>query len=657
MSAPAHPPPVAQRVLRWLDRTSLGIVLLPLLGSVVCVLVEKFATMKHLRAFTFIAASLRRPPALHLSEAFALYRADLLWGFVLLPLIFCLLTLWMAPRARVLAATFVACMVQVLIVLEVLSFITTGAFSSLALMWFAAQWAITNHNASFYPHPLAAAVLVLADFAFAGVLMAIALAALRRNVRWINRSVLAVLAVGAGLAAIAYMPRVAPMPWSHSLLQMTLYPALLQDHSDARLDALTPPQLEKNYRALAHVSAPETTPNTGKAANDNVLFFVMESMSAEAFDPARDSLSDMPNVRRLRDHSFLLERDYTSYPLTDDATFSIFTSMYVRMEHGVLSHRVQLPSLVRSLRDDGYQTGFYGFVWDIPTIRDSDLLASLGFAKIAAPPTTPEDASGGVTFFGPTQYVEHNDQWALHALIADIHNWTAQHQRFAAAYFPEVGHDPYRELDGKADQSILQRGHALAVLQDAWLGKILDELQRDGALDHTIIVITGDHGIRYIAQPGQLYHPYFAFHGTLQDSVLRVPGLIYVPGVLQQSVRISQPTSHIDLAPTVLDLLGVSNGRRLEQGAPVYSPVVSQRRLFLKMDFMGAAGYYYGGSYYSRSAMGIVYKSPKLSFDLGDIVRYDSPEAQKVRGTLQQFDANQTALIGHVLSGHVLAGQ
>jgi len=641
-----------RRLTDWLDRGRLGVVLLPLLGSALCVLVEKFATMKHLRAFTFIAASLRTPPRLSLTEAFSLYRADLLWGFVLLPMAFCLLTLWLAPRARVVAATFVACVVQVVIILEVLSFITTGSFSSLALLWFAAKWAITNHNTSFYPHPVAAAVLVLADFAFAGLLLLIAFAALKRNLRWINRAVLTAFAGGAVVAAVAYMPSVPPMPWSHSLLQMTVYPALFQDHSDARLDAETIPQLLANYRANAKVPIAAPASFTAKAANYNVLVFVMESMAAEAFDPARDSLSDLPNVRRLRDHSFLLQRDFTSYPLTDDATFSIFTGMYLRMEHGVLNHRMQLPSLIRSLRNDGYQTGFYGFVWDMPTIRDSDLLASLGFAKIAAPPTTPEDASGGVTFFGPVSYVERNDRWALHALVADIHTWTAHQQRFAAAYFPEVGHDPYRELDGKADQSIVQRGHALAVLQDAWLGEILDELQRDGALDHTIIVITGDHGIRYIAKPGELYHPYFAFHGTLQDSVLRVPGLIYVPGVLRQPVSITQPTSHVDLAPTVLDLLGVSNGRGLEQGLPVYSPAVSQRRLFLKMDFMGAAGYYDRGSYYSRSAMGIVYKSPMLDFDLGDIVRYDSPEAQTMRGTLEQFDANQTALIGHVLAGH-----
>ncbi len=641
-----------QRMKNWLRNNHLGLVLLPLLGSAVSVLAEKFAAMRHLHAFTFIAASLHAPPHLFLAEKLVLFRADLLWSFLLIPAIFCALTVRLSARTRVYIAAGIAALLQILIVLELLSYLTTGAFSSLALMWFAASWAITNQNTSFYPHPLATTLLVLADFVFIATLCAVALYGLRKNLRALNHAVLVSIAAGAVLAAAAYAPRVSPMPWSHSLLQMAVYPAIFQDGAQSSLNSKSIPQLLASYRQTAHVPPPAATSFTGKAANDNVIVFVMESMAAEAFDPAHDSLADMPNVRRLRDHSFLLDRDYTSYPLTDNAAFSIFTSLYLRMEHGVLHRRVVLPGLIRSLRNDGYQTGFYGFVWDIPSIRDSDLLASLGFAKISAPPTTPSDASGGVTFFGPLNYVDGHDRWALHSMLADIHNWTAHKQRFAAAFFPEIGHDPYRELDGKSDQSILQRGHALAVYQDAWIGAILDELQRDGALDHTIIVLTGDHGVRYVANPGELYHPHFAFHGALEDSVLRVPGLIYVPGVLPQPTHIALPTSHIDLAPTVLDLLGIQQGRTLEQGLPVYSPAIAQRLLFLKMDFMGAAGYWYAGDYYSRSAMGLVYKSPTLNFDLKDMVRYDSPEAQTVRRTLEEQDANQNALISHLLSGN-----
>jgi arylsulfatase A-like enzyme len=104
--------------------------------------------------------------------------------------------------------------------------------------------------------------------------------------------------------------------------------------------------------------------------------------------------------------------------------------------------------------------------------------------------------------------------------------------------------------------SLLQRGHALAVYQDAWLGELLDELQRDGALDNTIILFTSDHGMRWTPgdQEGQVV---LVSEGRLEDIELRVPMLMYVPGVLQHATIIDSPTSHIDITPTLLDLLGI----------------------------------------------------------------------------------------------------
>jgi hypothetical protein len=125
--------------------------------------------------------------------------------------------------------------------------------------------------------------------------------------------------------------------------------------------------------------------------------------------------------------------------------------------------------------------------------------------------------------------------------------------------------------------------------------------------------------------------------------------LIYVPGALQHETIIDTPTSHIDISPTLLDLLGISAGRENEQGLPVYDPEIGQRRLFLQMEMFGATGYYYGGNYYSRSDLGVVYKSPAMDFRDGDMVRFDSQEAEDVRNLIAAQDSNQTALVSSVL--------
>jgi arylsulfatase A-like enzyme len=638
-----------RKIADWLGKSKLGIMLLPLLGSVAYVLFEKLSAMMRCNAFIDMAVALRTPPILHVSEKISLFRADLLCGFVLIPLAFSVLTAWLSPRWRICISIAAAFLIEALVTVELYAYLATGTFSSLRVLWFDLMWLIRSRETAFDTHPAVTLLFWGAGLAFAVLLAAITLVSFRKNSRWLNHAVLATFGLGVAATAIAYIPRVPVMAWSRSLLQMTASPAFFDNEILSGLDGLNTRELVQRYRDAAHAPAPRPTAFTGKAKNYNIVMVVMESMTAQAFDPSRESLNDMPNARRLRDHSFVMGRHYTSYPLTDNAAFSIFTSLYVRWQCGIVDHEIPIPGLIRSLRNEGYETGYYGFVWSIPQRRDDLMLASLGFQKITAARIDPKtDESGQTTFFGRADYVAENDHRGLLALRADIRNWTARKQKFAAAFFPEVGHDPYREMDGGTSMPPLERGHALAVYQDAWLGELIDELQRGGALENTIIVITGDHGMRWTPGPqdGEFV---LVSRGRLEDVKLRVPMLIYVPGALQHETIIDTPTSHIDISPTLLDLLGISAGRENEQGLPVYDPEIGQRRLFLQMEMFGATGYYYGGNYYSRSDLGVVYKSPAMDFRDGDMVRFDSQEAEDVRNLIAAQDSNQTALVSSVL--------
>jgi len=638
-----------QRIADWLRLNKLGISLLPLLGSAACVLVEKLSAMLRCNAFSEMAACLRNPPALHFWEELSLFRADMLFGFVLIPLAFSLLTFWLSSRWRIILSILAAFLVEALVTIELYAYLATGTFSSLRVLWFDLMWLIRSRETAFDTHPAVTLSFWGAGLAFALLLAVITLAAYKKNTRWLNHAVLAAFVTGFVAAAIAYIPSVPVMPWSQALLQMAAAPAFFDNEILSGMDGRSTQQLMQSYREASHVPVSQPTAFTGKAKDYNVVMIVMESMAAQAFDPARDSLADMPNARRFRDQSFVMRQHFTSYPLTDNAAFSIFTSLYVRWQCGIVESPVPIPGLIRSLRSEGYETGYYGFVWSIPQRRDDLMLASLGFQKIAAAHIDPKtDESGQATFFGSAKYVAENDHRGLLALRADIRNWTAHKEKFAAAFFPEIGHDPYRELDGGTSMSPLERGHALAVYQDAWLGELIDELQRAGALDHTIILITGDHGMRWTPGPqeGQFV---LTPRGRLEDIKLRTPMLIYVPGVLQQKTVIDSPTSHIDISPTLLDLLGIFSGRDNEQGMPVYAPEIAQRRLFLQMEMFGATGYYYGGNYYSRSALGVVYKGPALDFENSNLLRFDSPEAKEIRSLIAAQDANQTALVSSVL--------
>ena len=85
---------------------------------------------------------------------------------------------------------------------------------------------------------------------------------------------------------------------------------------------------------------------------------------------------------------------------------------------------------------------------------------------------------------------------------------------------------------------------------DKWVGDLIDWIERQPWADQTALIITGDHGEGF-GEHGQYRHAY-----ELWESLVRVPLIMRVPGA--EPRRIEAPRSHIDLAPTILDLMGVA---------------------------------------------------------------------------------------------------
>jgi arylsulfatase A-like enzyme len=92
----------------------------------------------------------------------------------------------------------------------------------------------------------------------------------------------------------------------------------------------------------------------------------------------------------------------------------------------------------------------------------------------------------------------------------------------------------------------------LCALVDQALARILWTLEATGQAENTIICYTSDHGEMMGA------HGLMAKQ-VMYDESVRVPLLISAPFRRIQPHRVTQPVSHIDLAPTVLEMLGRKN--------------------------------------------------------------------------------------------------
>ena len=88
-------------------------------------------------------------------------------------------------------------------------------------------------------------------------------------------------------------------------------------------------------------------------------------------------------------------------------------------------------------------------------------------------------------------------------------------------------------------------------LIDQAIGNILDHLKKIGIADNTIIVYTSEHG-EHLGDHSTLEK------GLLYEESVKVPLIIHVPWLENQPSTIKGYVSHIDIVPTLLDLIGTS---------------------------------------------------------------------------------------------------
>ncbi|CAN5585933.1 sulfatase [soil metagenome] len=114
---------------------------------------------------------------------------------------------------------------------------------------------------------------------------------------------------------------------------------------------------------------------------------------------------------------------------------------------------------------------------------------------------------------------------------------------------PEVRKDYARYLDRIEDM-------------DTQVGKLLDELQKSGQADNTIVFYYSDHG--GILPRGKRY---------LEQTGVKIPFIVRVPekfrslAPFKPGQRVTEPISFIDLAPTLLSLAGIDTPAQM-QGRP-----------------------------------------------------------------------------------------
>lgn len=111
-------------------------------------------------------------------------------------------------------------------------------------------------------------------------------------------------------------------------------------------------------------------------------------------------------------------------------------------------------------------------------------------------------------------------------------------------------HDPYTPPEPFRSRYPGRPYEAEVAYTDALVGGFVGELEERGMLERSLVVLTADHG-EGLGDHGETFHGYFVY-----DSTIHVPLILRLPGRAFAGRRLGDAVSHVDIAPTILELAG-----------------------------------------------------------------------------------------------------
>ena len=283
---------------------------------------------------------------------------------------------------------------------------------------------------------------------------------------------------------------------------------------------------------------------TNQNKKTNVVIFIMESFSREyvgAFNTNRNIknyVSYTPFLDSLSKKSLIFNNAYTNGLGSIHATPSIISGIPSFKEAFTSSRYVNtnIESLVSILNNQGYETSFFHGA-------PNGSMGFLGFSKVL----------GYKNYFGMNEYNNDKDFDGVWGIWDEkFFNYveeevSKQKEPFMATTFSVSSHDPFqipKEYKNKFKEGNVPL-HKCIRYSDYALKKFFEKASKSKWFKNTLFVITGDH-------TSQIY--YDEYLKTLNKTA--IPILFYMPGNEKLKGIDSDWAQHIDIYPTVLDILG-----------------------------------------------------------------------------------------------------
>ncbi len=342
------------------------------------------------------------------------------------------------------------------------------------------------------------------------------------------------------------------------------------------------------------------------ASPPNMLVVLVDDLRWDDLGCAGHPFVKTPHMDRVANEGARFLNAFATTPLCSPSRACLLTGMHARAhgitdntERGTQSHK--LATFPQSLHDAGYETAFIG-KWHMgnddsrrpgfdhwvclkgqgtsfdpvlnvngevrkETGHATDVLHQQALQFLQKPRTKPfllylshkalhpetvQRADGSLSDPNASRFIpaeRHRDLYAGQRIPRPASALTSPKDK--PALQRAIGDlPPLGPATGSSDESILGRLRMLAGVDES-VGGLLHELEKSGALDHTLVVVTSDHGYFY-GEHGLSVERRLAY-----EESIRIPLLMRLPGVIQAGSKPWQMALTIDLAPTCLELAGI----------------------------------------------------------------------------------------------------
>lgn len=337
----------------------------------------------------------------------------------------------------------------------------------------------------------------------------------------------------------------------------------------------------------------------------NIILIVIDALRARNLGCYGGDRGSSPNIDKIADKGVLFEDVYCSWNTTDQSLTAILSGRYPRT-HGIVHHgdkitpedlnafeTLNVRLLSQILQENGYETlavdwmarwfkrgfDYYGYnpernflrklvyyIITLPYVHLKYIAAHLGLLRIYSKKRRFTAASlwKGIkdvfrTFLFTFELARIQDACFVTGLAEELIKKSRKENFFLFLHYWDT-HTPYNcprnFLEKKKShmtpkEVLLSKYHGAARYVDQQIGKLFDVLREERLLEDTLIIITSDHG------ESLTEHDIFFDHHGLYDVTTHVPLILYYPKAFSEPKRVKGLVQHIDLAPTLYELLNI----------------------------------------------------------------------------------------------------